>query len=263
MPPGFSPPAVASRVLAHYARYAALLDASFAGAPIVFADFPRGFHSPPRFRATQIPLSGTRIGWLVQREYAVEFHGWAALASDPERLRFGRVLLEAPDGESRFPAVRDAALLMREELREVGYDAIAVLDGAGSITLWLPFAQAPPASKIRVRLQRLCVKVAVAHPEYLYSGVLRSDKRVRLDATANAPGRYGILPYSLRGTPALPVCTPVEWEELATLRSAVLCTAETWPTRFEEKGDLFARAAAALQSQRLRTRAATVAEGVL
>lgn len=263
MPPGSSSPAVALRVLAHYAGCAALLDASFAGAPIVFADFPRGFHAPPRFRVTQIPLSAARIGWLVQREYAVEFHGWASLVGEPERLRFGRILLEPPRDEHSFGEVRDAALMVREALAGAGYDAIPVVDGTGGISLWLPLAQAPPAPKIRVRLQRLCARVVALHPDALAIGPLASTSRVRIDASINAPGRYSVLPYSLRGTPALPVCTPVTWEELSALRAPVVATAETWPARFDAHGDLFARAAAELSTQHLRTRRAAASEGAV
>lgn len=239
MPPG--QPAVASRVLAHYAGCAALLDASFAGAPIVFADFPRGFHAPPRFRVTQIPLSTARIGWLVQREYAVEFHGWAPDVAQPEYLRFGRVVLE-PRGEAGFPDVRDAALRVREELAAIGCDAIAVVDGIGGIVLWIPFAQPPAAAKIRARLMRLCARVAPHAPS------------VRLDATVNTPGRYTVLPYSLRGTPALPVATPTGWTELAKQRAPVVSTAETWREWHDSHGDVFARASVALGSQRFRAR---------
>lgn len=254
MPPANGPPAVAPRVLAYYAGCAALLEASFTGAPIVFADFPRGFHAPPRFRVTQIPLSSARIGWLVQREYAVEFHGWASMPGEPERLNFGRILLDPPRGEHSFKDVRDAALRLREQLQAAGYDAIPVVDGLGGITLWLPFAQAPPATKIRVRLQRLCARVAALDPDRLCTGALPSGTRVRLDASSNAPGRYSVLPYSLRGTPALPVCTPVSWDELRKQRAAIVCTAETWSARFDKHGDLFADGAIALASQGLRTR---------
>lgn len=240
MPPGHSQPAVAPRVLAHYAGCAALLDASFTGSPVVFADFPKGFHAQPRFRVTQIPLSAARIGWLVQREYAVEFHGWAPEPSEPDCLRFGRIAVE-PRTEGAFPDVRDAALRVREHLQAAGFDAIPVLDGLGGITLWIPFAQPPPAAKIRLRLSRLCARVT-------------PHKAVRLDASVNAPGRYSVLPYSLRGTPALPVATPVSWNELATAHAPVVCTAETWREWHDAHGDAFARAVFALSAQRLRVR---------
>lgn len=256
MPPGSDQPAVAARVLAHYAGCAALLDASFAGSPIVFADFPRGFHAPPRFRHTQIPLSAARIGWLVQREYAVEFHGWAPLPVEPERLRFGRIVLHPPRRERSFRDLCEGAQMVREELDACGYDAIPVVDGTGTLTLWLPFFEAPPATKIRARLHRVCLRAVNGHPDRFCTGALPSDRCVRLDATMNGVGRYSVLPYSLRGTPALPVATPAAWEELSSLRGPILSTAETWPQRFDRRGDLFAVQANRLSSQRLRTRRA-------
>ena len=264
MPPGSNQPAVVPRVLAHYASCATLLDASFAGSPIVFADFPRGFHAPPRFRVTQLCLSTARIDWLVQREYAIEFHSWAPLPGEPERLRFGRILLEPPRAERGFAQMKEAALVMREQLRTAAdCDAIPLLDGTGGIALWLPLLDAPLATKVRARLQRLCARAAALHPRLLCSGALPSEKRVRLDASTNAAGQYSPLPYSLRGTPALPVCTPVTWDELKSLRAPVVCTAESWPARFDACGDLFAAGAAALAQQRLRTRRPAASESAL
>lgn len=254
---------MAARVLAHYARTAALLDASFSGSAIVFADFPRGLHARPHFRVTQIPLSTLRIGWLVQREYAVEFHGSGApLEGEPDRLRYGRIALEPPRNEHRFSRIRDAALLLREQLRSAGYDAIPVVDGLGGIVLWLPFSEAPAATKIRARLKRLCGHAAARYPSIFKATMLPSEHCVRLDASVNAPAQYGVLPYSLRGTPALPMAAPVTWDELAALRATVVCTAETWPQRFQAAGDLFSTLTQALRSQRLlRPRTAGIGTG--
>ncbi len=263
MPPGSNQLAVVPRVLAHYASCAALLDASFAGSPIVFVDFPRGFHAPPRFRVTQMTLSAARIDWLVQREYAIEFHSWAPLPGEPERLRFGRILLEPPRGQRAFAHMKEAALVMREQLRAAECDAVPLLDGTGGIVLWLPFIEAPLATKVRARLQRLCARAAALYPRLLCSGALPSEKCVRLDASTNAPGQYSPLPYSLRGTPALPVCTPVTWEELETLRAPVVCTAESWPARLSAQGDLFAQGVAKLAQQRLRAWRADSSESAL
>lgn len=255
MPPGSNDASVTPRVLAHYARCAALLEAGFAGSPIVFADFPRGLHAPPRFRVTHIPFSSARLGWLVQREYAIEFHTWAPLPKEPERFRFGRILLEPPPrSDGGFTRVKEAALVLREQLQAAGYDAVPIVDGLGGIALWLPFGEAPPATKLRMKLQRLCARAAAAYPALLCAGPPVGD-RVRLDTSTNTPGRYSALPYSLRGTPGLPVCSPVTWLEMEHLRSQIVCSAESFPARLAQHGDLFASAVAALSAQRLRERA--------
>jgi DNA primase len=231
--------AVIARVLAHYGRCAALLERSFAGSPIVFADFPRGFHAQPRFRITHVTLSAERIGWLVQREYAIEFHTWAPLATSAERLQFGRIAIE-PNARHGFRGVKEIALATRAELLAAGYDAIAVLDGIGGVVLWLPFPESPPAAKIRLKLERICARVPVR-------------RKAKLDASINATGSYSPAPYSLRGTTGLPVCAPVAWSEFERLRAGFVCSAETFPTRLEKAGDLFALGIERLALQRLRT----------
>jgi DNA primase len=244
VPPGINDAGVIPRVLAHYARCAPLLEAGFAGSPIVFADFPRGLHGAARFRITHIPFSSARLGWLVQREYAIEFHTWAPLPGHPERLRFGRILIE-PSSNAGFARVKEAALAVREHLLTAELDAIPLVDGIGGIALWLPFSEAPPATRMRSKLQRLALRAAATHP------------RVRIDAATNAPGRYSPLPYSLRGMPNLPVCSPVEWAELEGLRSAIVCSAESFPARIAARAHLFAKARGALPQQRLYPHART------
>jgi DNA primase len=230
--------AVIPRVLAHYARCATLLERSFGGSPIVFADFPRGLYGGERFRITHIPLSAERIGWLVRREYAIEFHGWAPVQESPERLRFGRIAV-LPESGAGFRNLKEGALAVRQELLAAGLDAIPVLDGLGGATLWLPLLESPPAAKIRLRAERICTR-------------LGRKRNVTIDATINAAGCYSPLPYSLRGAAGLPVCAPVAWEEFARLRSPVVCTAETFPAHFAKHGDLFAQGVERLSSQRLR-----------
>ena len=134
---------------------------------------------------------------------------------------------------------------MREHLLTAELDAIPLVDGIGGIALWLPFSEAPPATRMRSKLQRLALRAAATHP------------RVRIDAATNAPGRYSPLPYSLRGMPNLPVCSPVEWAELEGLRSAIVCSAESFPARIAARGDLFAKATGELAQQRLYPHART------
>ena len=90
--------ALIPQVLAHYGLVAPLIEASFAQTPIVFVNYPKGVDEGGVFHVTTVPLSAEKLLWLIHREFAIEFYTWAPTLLDVDRLRFGRILLEAPPG---------------------------------------------------------------------------------------------------------------------------------------------------------------------
>lgn len=86
---------VVARALQHYRLVGPLIEASFAGTPIVFAHYPKGLDQPADYHVTAVQLSFDKLLWLVHREYAIEFFTWAPLLLDLGALRFGRILLLA------------------------------------------------------------------------------------------------------------------------------------------------------------------------
>jgi hypothetical protein len=90
--------ALMARVLEHYRLVGPLIEASFAQTPIVFVNYPGGVDKGATFHVTTVPLTSEKLLWLIHREYAVEFYTWAPTLLDVERLRYARILLEAPAG---------------------------------------------------------------------------------------------------------------------------------------------------------------------
>ena len=93
---GIDDAALMSRVLEYYQTAAPLIEASFAQTPIVFRHYPNGIDENGVFHVTTVPLTADKLLWLIHAEYAVEFYTWAPTLLDTDRLRFGRILLEAP-----------------------------------------------------------------------------------------------------------------------------------------------------------------------
>jgi hypothetical protein len=231
------------QVLAHYELVGPLMEKSFAGDPIVFAHFPNGFgRGMAQYGITDVPLSESKLLWLVHRQYAIEFHGWAPRNHDAEttRLRFGRILLETRTGPS-FERVQFGAQRMSEHLKEDGIDAIALHDGQlCGMALWIPLADAPEAKPLRVWLHAVCDRAVAADPDLFTTEPNTHDNgRIHLHVQSNARHHYSALPYSLRGATELPVVAPVEWNEVGALAQNAF-TAATFPERLAEKGDVFA-----------------------
>ena len=236
------------KILAHYQAVGPLLERSFGGSPIVYANFPAGFDQPAHYRVLGVPLSERKLLWICHRYYAVEFHTWAPLLQDWDRLRFARILLERQHGipESR---IKEAARAVREALQHLNLDAVALLDGGSGIALWIPFADAPHAAPLRTWLHQLSARVVAEHPALVSAEPnTHADGRVHLHVTSNARGHYSAMPYSLRGGATLPVCTPVRWNEFDTLHDGEI-TANTIGARLQQHGDVFADEAARLASQ--------------
>lgn len=246
---GSSDATVMPRVLAHYDHVAPLMHASFAGAPIVYRDYPAGLEKPGLFHVTPFELEIKRLLWLVHAKYAIEFLSWVSLEHDEERLRFARILLEAPPGVD-FPRVKRAALAVRDLLQnEWKLRGIPVVDGGSGIALWFPLADAPHAESLRAWLHVVANRAAALYPDLISTEPnTHDDGRVHIHVSSNAKGQYSALPYSLRAQ-GLTVCAPVEWSEIEDLPHAGVFTADTFPERLRTHGDLFAKELAQIGRQ--------------
>lgn len=140
---GSSDTAIMPRVLAHYKTVAPLMEASFAGAPIVYRNYPGGLDKDGIFYVTSLELDAKKLLWLVHAKFAIEFLGWAPLRTDEHRLRFARILLEAPVGVD-FTRVKKAAFVVRDLLRkECRLQAVPLVDGGSGIALWIGLPTRP------------------------------------------------------------------------------------------------------------------------
>lgn len=66
-----------------------LIEASFAGAPTVFANYPKGLDQPAYYHVMAVQLSVDKLLWLVHREYAIEFFTSRRCCSTSARSALG------------------------------------------------------------------------------------------------------------------------------------------------------------------------------
>lgn len=227
--------ALEDQVLAHYRLVGPTLEQHFVGTPTNFVNFPGGFKALGHFHRTDIPFSEIKMLWLCHRMFAIEFHTWAPLVADRDRLRFARILLEdAPDAD----AVKEAALVLRTLLVQYHLEAAPMFDGQGGIALWIPLADAPPSAGVRAWLHTLCAEAVANRPD-LFSTEPNTHNtgRVHVHVASNAPEHFSAMPYSARGIDGLPIATPIHWEELETLAGAL--SIDAFAQRFAAQGDIF------------------------
>jgi DNA primase len=241
--------ALMPQVLAHYELVGPLIEASFAQTPIVFVNYPRGLGEGGVFHVTTVPLSAEKLLWLIHREYAIEFYTWAPTLLDVDRLRFGRILLEAPPGVE-FERVKLAALAVRALLFDTAQlEAVPQVDGGTGIALWIPFADTPRADVLRKWLHALGKRAAELHPDLVSTAYnTHHDGRVHFHVSSNAAGHYSAVPYSLRAQ-GLTVCTPIHWEELGSLAGADVFSLGEFAARLHAVGDVFSSETNVIASQ--------------
>ncbi len=197
----------------------------------VQADTPSGTH-------TYLALHDRALAWATHALGSVEFYSWAPRPDDFERPAFGCILLE-PAGNTPPKALHDAAHIVRRVLAQFDFDAIVMLDGRGSLALWLPVTD-PPFDVLSEWLHKVAARIASEHPKlFVTQPHAHGDGLVRIAVAKNAPGTFTALPYSARGLPHLPVCLPVRWEDLHNIADGSL-TVETLPAYLQKHGDVFA-----------------------
>lgn len=149
-----------------------------------------------------------------------------------------------PFAPSRTPFQRAAevAFLLRDHLRETGYDPVVKTSGKRGVHLAFPLPGDLDYSQARSQLAALFAQLAKRHPQLLTTHIrkTRREGRVYLDALRMSPGATIVPPYVARPTPEATVSMPVSWEELATLADGRAFTIITTPARLEKTGDLWA-----------------------
>jgi bifunctional non-homologous end joining protein LigD len=151
----------------------------------------------------------------------IEFHGWGSLARDIERP--DRIVFDLDPGEGiGFGAVKDAALLVRGLLAEIGLQSFAMLTGGKGVHVVVPVAPEAEWHAVRHFARRVCAVVADAEPERYTIALRKSERegRIFLDYLRNQRTATAILPWSLRARVGAPVAAPVTWDELAGAASA-------------------------------------------
>jgi DNA primase len=203
------------------------------GVPLVTARYAHGpkptfaasLHGPPPGHEATVDVlsSGGQVQYLALTEtsmlyqahrYAVEVHSWSPRADDPERVAFARVIISPHPGRPSNWGARVATVL-RRVLQARQLDGIVMRD-RGTPAVWIPFADGPAYDVVRAWLHTLATAVAAADP---------AIDAAELHVSTNAVGRWSMVPYSLIGPEATTGVTPLRWDELDTIGSALPCDA--------------------------------------
>jgi DNA primase len=261
-------PEIRAVVLAHYQRAANLIAANFPLAPVEAieyypgpggrAEYTASLHRPVpdsiptveigEFGHTKryIAIAPNSLLWLVHHN-AIGFASWTPSPRDPESVGFGRIILSARYGATADD-LESTMLAVQSLLLDRSIGCIPVLGGDMSAALFIPFCDAPTYDTVRSWLHDVAETVAARQPALLTTDIDPPHQRlIHLCVATNAVGRISALPYTLAGNAALEMITPIDWQELGTVRNGSVMAYNSGDRLTQ--GDVFGRQAKALENQ--------------
>lgn len=148
----------------------------------------------------------------------IEFHTWNATArkiDQPDRVVFDL----DPGAGVAWERVREAALLVRTLLAELGLAAWLKTSGGKGLHVVVPITPKLPTDAVRDFSRAAVAHLARTIPSRFVarSGAANRVGKVFVDALRNGHGATTVAAYSARARPGLGVSMPLAWDELTAL----------------------------------------------
>src|SRR5215213_9992505 len=131
--------------------------------------------------------------------------------------------LDPPAGTEAFAGAVEAALLVRQALRDAGMSAMAKTSGAKGVHVVVPLAPEQGAGDVAAATRAVAARAERLDPELTTTAFVVEERggKVFLDATRSG-GATVVAAYSPRARPGVPVSLPVRWDDLAEVSPADL-----------------------------------------
>lgn len=251
-------------LLQYYADLAPVLLPHLRGRAMVMKRYPHGIAGThffmkraPEARPAWIATctiehaSGSRIAfplvqdlpsllWMVNLG-CIDLNPWYARCDDvsrPDSLHFD--LDPVPD--AAFSQVLEAALLVREALRQRGMNSYPKTTGSRGLHIYVPVERGPLQKEVWMLARSIGRELAGRRPDLVtaeYRVARRPPGRVLVDYNQNVWGRTLASVYSVRPKPLATVSAPLTWEEVERGVSLEDFRLDTMRARVESVGDLF------------------------
>ncbi|GAA1996841.1 non-homologous end-joining DNA ligase [Catenulispora subtropica] len=168
------------------------------------------------------------------------FHVWPIRAADPDVTDELRVDLDPSPGVG-FPEVRQAAVLTRDLLTELGIEAYIKTSGSRGLHVYLRLQPRWDGYGVRAAAVALARELERRHPDLITAQWWKEERgaRVFVDFNQNAPHKTVFGAWCVRPRVGAQVSTPIHWDELATVVPDTL-TIATVPALVAERGDPWA-----------------------
>ena len=146
----------------------------------------------------------------------IDLNPWYARCDDVDRPDYLHFDLDPTPGAD-FALVREAALVLRDELDALKMTSYPKTTGSRGIHIYIPIVRGPLQKEVWTFAKAFSVSAAQKYPKILtseYRVAKRSPNRILVDYNQNAWGRTLASVYSVRPKPRATVSAPVTWEEV-------------------------------------------------
>lgn len=147
----------------------------------------------------------------------VEIHLWGATVEaveTPDQIIFDL----DPDPGVPLAAVREAALTVRDRLKEVGFDSLLKTSGGKGYHVVMPLEARAGWDRVKGFARDFAQALAGSEPTRFTATLSKKARKGKIfvDYLRNGRGSTAIAPYSTRARPGAPVAMPIAWDDLAT-----------------------------------------------
>lgn len=181
--------------------------------------------SPGMAKAIRILKVGSREALLFIEDFdgvaalvqlgVVEIHVWGATVDDVERP--DQVIFDLDPGPGLgLDAVRDAALEVRDRLKDIGLDSFAKLSGGKGYHVTVPLDPDAGWTEVKDFAHGFAKAMAATEPARYTAALAKKARhgKIFIDYLRNGRGATAVAPYSTRARERAPVAMPVTWLEV-------------------------------------------------
>lgn len=179
--------------------------------------------------------------WAVNQG-CLGFHVWPNRAAALEIADELRIDLDPSPGIG-FPQLREAAVLVREFLADLGIEVYVKTSGSRGLHLYSILEPRWDGYEVRAAAVALARTLERRHPDLITAQWWKEERgsRVFVDFNQNAPHKTVFGAWCVRPRVGGQVSTPISWDELATVEPDAL-TLSTVPALVAQRGDPWAGA---------------------
>ena len=179
----------------------------------------------------------------------IELHTWNMTTRSmpkPDRMIFD---LDPGEGVA-WPAVREAAQLMKSFLDELGLTSLLKTSGGKGLHVIVPLAPKHPWQAVRQFSQAIVVHMAQVVPQRFVakSGPRNRVGKIFIDYLRNGWGATTASAWSVRSRPGLGVSVPIDWSELEKVDGGAHWNVRNVDARMARGNEAWGRFVASRQS---------------
>lgn len=164
----------------------------------------------------------------------IEFHTWNAVSTRIDRP--DRISFDLDPGKGvEWPAMQEAALLLRSFLEELGLPSFVKTSGGKGLHVIVPIIRRYDWDTVKGFSKAVVEHMAGVLPRRFSakSGPKNRVGKIFIDYLRNGFGATTVSAWSLRARPGMGVSVPVSWDEIESLESGDQWTIDTVDARLD------------------------------